>query len=71
MVGEVMIDYLWLVMSVLFLISAVANGIRCFIIRKDYKVSSFLDFFILPPLVKYFIRVRYTHKYNNVSTSKK
>ena len=42
MVGEVMIDYLWLVMSVLFLISAVANGIRWFIIRKDYKVSSFL-----------------------------
>ena len=42
MVGEVMIDYLWLVMSVLFFISAVANGIRWFIIRKDYKVSSFL-----------------------------
>ena len=37
-----MIDYLWLVMSVLFLISAVSNGIRWFIIRKDYKVSSFL-----------------------------
>lgn len=37
-----MIDYVWLVMSVLFLISSVLNGVRWFIIRKDYKVSSFL-----------------------------
>lgn len=37
-----MIDYVWLVMSVLFLISSVLNGVRWFVIRKDYKVSSFL-----------------------------
>ena len=42
MVGEIMIDYVWLAMSVLILISSVLNGVRWFVIRKDYKVSSFL-----------------------------
>ena len=42
MVGKDMIDYIWLVMSILFLISSVLNGVRWFVIRKDYKVSSFL-----------------------------
>lgn len=42
MVGEVMIDYVWLVMSVLLMINSVFNGVKWFVIRKDYKLSSFL-----------------------------
>lgn len=37
-----MIDYGWFVMSALFLIGAAVNSIRWFVIRKDYKISSFI-----------------------------
>lgn len=42
MEGKVMIDYLDLVGAVLLLICAVIHGVRWFVIRKDYTVSSFL-----------------------------
>ena len=41
-----MIDYAWFAMSMLLLISSVVNGVRWFVIRKDYNVSSFLVVFI-------------------------
>lgn len=40
-----MIDYAWFAMSMLLLISSVVNGVRWFVIRKDYNVSSFLVVF--------------------------
>lgn len=37
-----MVDYGYLGVAGLFFISSIINGVRWFVIRKDYKGSSFL-----------------------------